>query len=487
MKIVDKLFIGGKWIDGANKIKVHNPADGSVIAEVDEADEKQVIKAVEAAQQAYKSKSWSGRSAQERAGVLRKAAEILRRRSEEFAKVETLNVGKPIKESRFIDVTAAIDTLEYYASIVDTLVGECPDVGGGIIDFTRREPLGVVGLITPWNFPLLLALRKSAPALLAGNCVVLKPAELTPLTTLMLGEVFNEAGVPDGVVNIIVAKGSVAGKVFTEHKAVRKVSFTGSTEVGQKILCSCAGDFKASCMEMGGKSPAIVSRYADMNKAVDGVLFGTFLNQGECCCAATRLLLDKPIAEAFVPKLIKAIEEKIIVGDPTDEKNTMGPLISTGHLETVNGYVERALKEGAKEIYRGQLSSDLPKGGNWYPPVLIEATPGMEIYREEVFGPVLTVTIFDGMDELIEAANDSDYGLAASIFTENISEAERAIREIEAGTVWVNVHNFVFNAAPYGGYKHSGIGRECGVEGLLAYTQIKNAIVYAAADGFRWY
>ncbi len=487
MKIANKLFIGGKWVDGAERISVRNPADGSIIADVSQADEKQVVKAIETAQQAYKSGVWSRKSAQERAGILRKAAEILRERSEEFARAETLNVGKPIKESRFIDVVAAIDTLEYYASIVDALAGESPDVGVGIIDFTRREPLGVIGLITPWNFPLLLALRKSAPALLAGNSIVLKPAHLTPLTTLMLGDVFAKAGVPDGVVNIIVAEGAVAGKVFTEHKAVRKVSFTGSTEVGGKILCSCAGDFKASCMEMGGKSPTIVSRYANMEKAIDGVLFGAFLNQGECCCAATRLLVDKPIAQEFIPKLIDAIDEKIIVGDPMDEKNTMGPLISAEHLKTVDGYVKRALKEGAKEIYRGKLSDKLADGGNWYPAVLVQAEPAMEIYREEVFGSVLTVTVFDGMDELIKAANDSDYGLAASIFTENMTEAERAIREIEAGTVWVNVHNFVFNSAPYGGYKHSGTGRECGVEGLLAYTQTKNAIVYSAAEGFKWY
>ncbi len=487
MDIVTKLFIGGEWVDGVKRIKVYNPSDGSVISEVSEADEKQVIEAVESAEKSYQSGIWSGKSVQERADVLGKIGRILRERSEEFAQVETVNVGKPIKESRFIDIPAAIDTFEYYASIANCLVGECPDVGKGIIDFTRREPLGVVGLITPWNFPLLLASRKLAPAILAGNSVVLKPAELTPLTTLMLGKIIQEAGVSDGVVNIVVAKGAVAGKVFTGHKSIRKVSFTGSTEVGQKILCSCAGDFKANCMEMGGKSPAIVSRYADVDKAIDGVLFGAFLNQGECCCAATRLLLDKPIADEFVSKLTKAIGEKIIVGNPLDEANTMGPLISKGHLETVNGYVERALRDGAKEIYRGHLALNLPKNGNWYPPVLIEAEADMEIYREEVFGPVLTVTVFDGIDELIRAANDSEYGLAASIFTENMSEAERAIREIEAGTVWVNVHNFVFNAAPYGGYKHSGIGRECGVEGLLAYTQIKNAIVYAAGERFSWY
>ncbi len=487
MRMMNKLFIGGKWVDGADKIEVYNPSDGIVIAEVGEADESQVIEAVESAHYAYESGIWRGMSAQERAGILRKAAEIMHRRSEEFAKVETLNVGKPIKESRYIDVGAAIDTLEYYASIVDSLVGESPNVGSGIIDFTRREPFGVVGLITPWNFPLLLAVRKVAPALLAGNCVVIKPAMLTPLTTLMFGEVLHQSGLPAGVVNVVSAKGSIVGKVFTNHKSVRKISFTGSQEIGREILRSCAEDFKSSCMEMGGKSAAIVSRYADMDKAVDGVLFGAFLNQGECCCAATRLLLDKPIAEEFIAKLVKAIDEKIIVGDPMDEKNTMGPLISAGHLKKVDGYVERALKEGGKEIYRGKLSSELPKGGHWYPPVLIEAASGMEIYREEVFGPVLAVTIFDGIDELIEGANDSDYGLAASIFTENMNEAERAIREIEAGTVWVNVHNFVFNSAPYGGYKHSGIGRECGVEGLLSYTQIKNAIVYALADGVKWY
>ncbi len=483
----DKSFIGGKWVSSGIKGDILNPATGEVIASVSMADEGLIRDAVLAADESFRSGVWSGKPPQERAGVLRKAAEIMRGRADEFAKLETMNVGKPLKESEFIDVSAAIDTLEYYASIVGVLSGESPNVGDGIIDFTRREPLGVVSLITPWNFPLLLSLRKSVPALLAGNSVVLKPAHITPLTTLLLAEVFAEAGLPDGVLNIVIARGSVFGKVMAEQSAIAKVSFTGSTEVGTKLLCSFADDLKATCMELGGKSPAIVCSDADMDKAVDGVLFGAFLNQGQCCCAATRLLLDKSISKSFIDKLIKAVDEKIVVGNPMDGGVTMGPLIGREHLENVSGFVERALKEGAKELYRGRLDSGLPEGGNWYPAVLLEANPSMEIYRKEVFGPVLTVTEFDGVGELIAAGNDTDYGLAASIFTESMSTAERAIRELQAGTVWVNVHNFVFNAAPYGGYKNSGIGRECGVEGLLAYTQIKNAIVYAGSNGFTWY
>jgi len=240
-------------------------------------------------------------------------------------------------------------------------------------------------------------------------------------------------------------------------------------------------------MELGGKSPAIVCRDADIEKAIDGVLFGAFLNQGECCCAATRLLLDKPVAKEFMTKFIKAVSEKIILGLPHKETATIGPLISREHLEQVAGYVERAKKEGARELYRGTVPADLPKKGNWYPPVVLAASPAMKIYRKEVFGPVLTVTEFDGLDELIAAGNDTEYGLAASIFTESLATSERAIRELQAGTVWVNVHNFVFNNAPYGGMKHSGIGRECGVEGLLAYTEAKNVIIYAAQKGFAWY
>ncbi len=487
MKIRDQLYINGKWVSGAKTFKVINPADGEILAEVASADAKQVKTAIESARDAFSRGVWSGKLPKARAAVLRKAAEIIEARTEEFAMIETLNVGKPIKESRYIDVASMVDTLQFYASIADVLDGAHVPVGDGMIDFTRREPMGVVGLITPWNFPGVLAIRKLAPALMAGNTAVIKPASLTPLTTLLLGEVFEEAGLPPGVLNIVTGSGGVVGDALMSHPAVRKVSFTGSAEVGSKVLSGCSGDIKASCMELGGKSPAIVCRDADIEKAIDGVLFGAFLNQGECCCAATRLLVDKSIAKEFIKKFIKAVNEKIILGLPHKETTTMGPLISREHLEQVAGYVERAKKEGAKELYHGTVPASLPKKGHWYPAVVLKATPNMEIYRNEVFGPVLTVTEFDGVDELITAANDTEYGLAASIFTENLTTAERAVRELQAGTVWVNVHNFVFNNAPYGGMKHSGIGRECGVEGLLAYTEAKNVIIYAAQKGFKWY
>jgi betaine-aldehyde dehydrogenase len=487
MKIRDQLYINGQWVSGATTFKVLNPADGEVLAEVASADASQVKAAIDSARKAFASGVWSNQLPKARAAVLRKAAEIIETRKEEFALIETLNTGKPIKESRFVDVASMIDTLDFYAGISDILDGKQMPVGDGMIDFTRREPLGVVGLITPWNFPGVLAIRKLAPALMAGNTAVVKPASLTPLTTLLLGEVFEEAGLPAGVLNIVTGSGGVVGDALMTHPAVRKVSFTGSAEVGAKVLSGCSGDLKGSCMELGGKSPAIVCRDADIEKAVDGVLFGAFLNQGECCCAATRLLVDKAIAKTFLKKFLKAVEKKIVLGLPHKEGTTMGPLISGDHLKQVAGYVDRAIKKGAKELFRGTIPASLPKKGNWYPAVVLGATPQMEVYRKEVFGPVLTVTEFDGVDELIAAGNDTEYGLAASIFTESLTTAERAIRELQAGTVWVNIHNFVFNNAPYGGMKHSGIGRECGVEGLLAYTEPKNVIIYAAEKGFKWY
>ena len=486
MKLRKTSWIDGQWVDGKSKVDVLNPATGKSLAKVAQLDAEQIGEAVSAADRAYRSGVWSSKTPQQRAAVLSRAAGILRRRSEEFAQVETANVGKPLKESRFIDVAAAIDTLEYYSSIAGLLSGESPRVGDGMIDFKRREPIGVVGLITPWNFPVMLAVRKLAPALLAGNTAVLKPATVTPLTTLLLAEVLAEAELPAGVANIVTGSGGMVGKVLSEHPAVHKVSLTGSAEVGSKLMAACAGDLKATCMELGGKSPAVVCRDADMEKAVDGVLFGAFLNQGECCCAATRLLLDKPIAKKFLDRFIEAVKGKIVLGDPAEEKTTMGPLISREHLDRVAGYVDRAEREGGKVLYRGEVGG-LAAGGFWYPPVVMQADPSMEIYREEVFGPVLAVTVFDGLDALLAAANDTDYGLAASIFTESMPTAERAVRELAAGTVWVNCHNVVFNAAPYGGYKHSGIGRECGVEGLLAYTQIKNAIIYGGSAPFGWY
>jgi len=487
MKICDQLYIDGQWVAGAKQFKVLNPADGETLAMVAAADAGQVNQAGAAAKKAFESGVWSGLLPRARAAVLSKAAQIIQERADEFALLETLNVGKPLKESKFIDMAAVIDTLNYYASITDALDSKYIPVGDGFVDFTRREPLGVVALITPWNFPMLLAVRKLSPALMAGNTVVLKPASLTPLTTLLLAEVFEEAGLPKGVLNIVTGSGGLVGDAILANPAVRKVSFTGSTDVGTRILSGCADDLKSSCMELGGKSPLVVCRDADLEKAVDGAIFGVFLNQGECCCAATRILVDKPIAQEFTKRFVAAVKEKIVIGLPQKEETSMGPLISAEHKKQVAGFVERAINEGCKVLYQSELSKDLPAGGNWHPAVILQASPSMEIYRKEVFGPVVTITEFNGTDELIAAANDTNYGLAASIFTENLTTAERATRQLHAGTVWVNCHNFVFNGAPYGGMKHSGIGRECGIDGLLAYTETKNVILYAAEKGFKWY
>jgi aldehyde dehydrogenase (NAD+) len=487
MELRTQLYINGDWVATPKTFAVHNPADGALLANVASAEASHVTRAIDAAHAAHVSGVWRSLPTRARADVLRKASDLIEANAEFFAQTETKNTGKPIKESRYIDIAATIDSMRYYASICDALDGSAIPVGDGVIDFTRREPIGVVALITPWNFPIVLAMRKLAPALLAGNTIVLKPASLTPLTALLLGDVFSQAGLPKGVLNIVTGSGSLVGDALTSHRAVQKISFTGSVDVGATLMSKCAADVKGSCMELGGKSPAVVCADADLDKAAHGILFGAFLNQGECCCAATRVIVDASIRDRFVTKLVTLAKEKLIVGDPMSDAATMGPMICASHRAEVTAHIDRAIAQGAKILYRGELAKDLHRAGHWLAPIIIEATPTMDVFRKEVFGPVLTVTAVDGFDALMAAANDTDFGLAASVFTESMAVAERAIRALHAGTVWVNVHNFVFSAAPYGGVRHSGIGRECGVEGLLAYTHTKNVIVYAGETAFQWY
>jgi acyl-CoA reductase-like NAD-dependent aldehyde dehydrogenase len=485
-----KLFIDNEWCEASDgkTFVTTNPANGQEIAKVASATVEDVERAVLAARKAFDDGPWPRMSAMERGRVLKKCAEILMKRLEEFALVETLDVGKPIKESRLFDIPMCADCFEFYGNFIVSVNGESIPAGDDVLDYTLKEPVGVIGAITPWNFPMALAIRKIAPAIAAGNTMVIKPATVTPLTTLMLGEVFQEAGLPKGVVNVVTGRGSVVGEALTGSKLIDKYSFTGSTEIGSEVMKKAACNICSASLELGGKSPAIVLKDANIDTAVKAILFGVFLNQGECCCASTRVLIDRSIHDEFMEKFVAAAK-KIKVGPGEKDTTQMGPLVSKEHQKTVLDYIDKGVKQGAKIALGGnvKLEGELAKGYFVMPTIFDGVTPEMAIYQEEIFGPVQCVTAFDSEEELIEAANDTTYGLAASIFTEDLRKGHVLARKLKAGTVWINIHNFVFSQAPYGGYKQSGLGRELGKEGLEAYMETKNVITYLASPAFSWY
>lgn len=480
------LFIDNAWTPTADSFVSLNPATEQPVAAFARAGAAEVDRAVQSARRAFDKGTWSGMPAAERGRILRKAADLLRQRLEEFAVAETLDTGKPIFESRNVDVPIAADSLDYYGCLVVDLGGRSVPVGDAAIDYTVREPIGVVAAVTPWNFPLVLACRKLAPALAAGNTVVLKPASWAPMTPVMLGEVFRDAGLPPGVLNIITGSGRDAGAALLRHPQVDKLSFTGSTPVGRDVLAAAADNVCACSLELGGKSPAVVLADARLDDAAEGILFGAFLNQGECCCAATRVLVDSKVHKALVARLAERARA-IRVGDGKDEATRMGPLISAEHRDAVLDYIRSGVKEAGKPVAGGGVPAGC-RSGYYVEPTIFDNVPTTaRIYREEIFGPVLTVSAFDGEEALLAAANDTPFGLAASIWTSDSARGQRLAGRIKAGTVWVNIHNFVFNSAPYGGYKQSGLGRELGREGLEAYTEVKNVITWTAPAAFKWY
>jgi len=489
MKIY-KLFINNEWCDASDKgtFLSINPATQENIATVASATEKDVEKAIKAARYAFDEGPWPRMSALERGRILKKCADILLRRTDEFALTETIDVGKPITESKNCDMPACVECFEYFGNLIISITGDCIPVGPGVLDYTIKEPIGVIGALTPWNFPLDLAARKIAPAIAAGNTMVIKPATFTPLTTIMLGEVFLEAGLPKGVVNIISGTGSVVGEAITNSPLVDKFSFTGSTEIGSKIMQKAACCINSISLELGGKSPAIILKDANLDTAVKAVLFGAFFNQGECCCAATRVLIDESVHDQFMEKFIPAVKS-IRVGMGIEESTQMGPLVSKSHQELVVEYIKKGIKEGAKLVCGGEVPTDgkLKKGFFITPAVFDQVKPDTAIYHEEIFGPVLVVSTFKNEEELIKAANDTKYGLAGSIFTEDLRKGHIIARRIKAGTVWINIHNFAFTQAPYGGYKQSGLGRELGREGLEACMETKNVVTYLDTPPFDWY
>ena len=469
------LFIGGIYRSAASgkRFETRDPATGEVLAEVAEAGREDLDAAVAAARSAVEGGPWKQMTPRQRGKVLTRAADLLMSRVDEFARVETRDNGKPIFESAKIDMPACAEALEYFGGFADKVYGKTLPTRADSFLFTLREPVGVVGAITPWNFPLLQAMWKIAPALACGNAVVLKPASLTPLTALLFAELLSQAGLPPGAFNVVTGPGEVIGQAMAEHPGIDKITFTGETETGKKILRAAAGTVKRVSMELGGKSPNIVFADADLEAAARGAFNGIFYGKGEVCAAGSRLLVEKPIHEALMEKLVERAK-KAVPADPLDPKTRLGSLVSEKQRDTVSKYVERGLAEGARLVAGGHRRDVGGKGAFFEATVFDHVSPDMEIAREEIFGPVLATLEFGTVDEAISLGNRVRYGLAAAVWTRDIKKAFRVAREIQAGTVWINTYNFYDPGLPFGGYKQSGFGRERGEEAMHEYTQVKS-------------
>ncbi len=473
-----KLLINNEWRDasGGKTMDVVNPATEEVIASVASATKEDVDAAVAAARAALNG-PWGKMSARERGRLVSRLADRLMERADEVARIETLHNGKPIFESRQIEIPAAAECFEYYAGWADKVMGETIPVKGNYLTYTLREPLGVVAAIVPWNFPLLLAAWKVAPALATGNVVILKPASQTPLTAIALGEIAVEVGLPPGVLNVITGPGSSVGQAIVEHPGIDKIAFTGDTSTGKGIMRAAAETLKRITLELGGKSPNIVLSDADIDAALRGATTGIFYGKGEVCAAGSRLLVDRSIKDEFMEKLA-ARTKKMVAGDPLDPKTRYGALASKKQLETVSRYVDIAKKEGASLVAGGERA-DIGTGKGYFfqPTVFDNVTPEMTIAREEIFGPVLATIAFADIDEAIARANESQYGLAAAVWTRDVKKAHYVARKLQAGTVWINTYNVYDTAAPFGGYKASGFGREMSAHAIEHYTQVKSVWV----------
>ncbi len=475
----NRLFINNEWLDavGNATFATHHPATGELIAEVAAGDAADIDKAVQAARTGFNNPKWRYMDAAERGLLLWRISDALEARQADLVRIEVVDNGKPLREAQ-IDLREAIDAFRYYAGWTTKLQGDTIPVRGNVLNYTLREPVGVVGAIIPWNFPLLMAAWKVAPALACGNTIVLKPAEQTPLTALELAALAAEVGLPPGVLNVVTGVGEKAGAALVQHPDVDKIAFTGSTQVGKIIMRAAADSLKKVSLELGGKSPNIVFEDADVDAAVRGSFAAIYYNNGQCCTAGSRLLVHEKVADQLVEKIAERAR-KMTPGDPLDPKTRMSPVISQEQLDRVLGYIEVGTREGARLVTGGKRAVyGGGESGYWIEPTIFDQVkPEHTIAQEEIFGPVLAAVRFQDEEEAVAIANRTIYGLAAGIWTNDLKRAHRVAKRLEAGTVWINTYHPLDAASPFGGYKQSGYGRELGAYALDLYTQIKSVWV----------
>ncbi len=483
-----QLFIDGQWVDAVSgkTFKSYNPATGELNAVVAEAGTEDVDLAVKAARKAFESGPWATMSPSDRGRLLNKVAQALWSKVEFLAEVETRDNGLPINETKHIAIPGTIDVLEFYAGLANKVQGETLSSPQDRLNYTLKEPLGVIGAIIPWNFPLMLTMWKLAPALATGNTIVIKPAEETPISTLELVKIFQEAGIPDGVINVVPGYGKVAGDALANHPDVDKVAFTGSTDTGRIIMQAAGKNLKPVSLELGGKSPNIVFDDANVENAVNGSLFGIYFGQGQVCASGTRLFVQEGIYDEFMEKFVEKAK-KIRVGNPSDESTQMGPQVSLKQLERIEKYVEIGIKEGAELLTGGKRTTNVGEGHFFTPTIFGNVTNDMTIAREEIFGPVLSVIKFKDEADVLEKANDTIYGLAAGVWTENLKRGHRMAKKLKAGTVYINTFSMLDSVAPFGGTKQSGFGRELGMQALDMFTETKHVWVDLNEEHFNWY
>lgn len=482
-----QLWIGGKFVDGASERTLVNPSTGKQLCKVAEAGKQHVEQAIKAARKAFDEGPWPRMTAQERGAFLFKLADKIDEHAEELAELETLNMGKPLRESQY-DIADAAACFRYYAGLMGKPLGQAIDVPAPSITTVVREPIGVCGQIIPWNYPLLMAAWKLAPALAAGNTCVLKPSEYTPLTAVRLAEILQELELPAGVVNIVLGDGPTAGAPIAESDLVDKIAFTGSVKTGKTIAQAALGNLKKVTLELGGKSPMVVFSDFDLDTAVDYALFAIYCNSGQVCSAGSRMIVEDSIYDKFVSRMAERAQQ-IKVGPGFDAETEMGPLVSETQMKRVLDYIEIGKKEGAKLVTGGErLKGDRFADGYYINPTLFrDVKPDMRIVQEEIFGPVVVVQKFKTEEEAVDLANGTAFGLAGAVFSNDVTRAHRVIRAMKAGITWVNGYHYTYNECPWGGYKQSGWGRELGTFGIEAYTEVKQVNVNLAPQPVGWF
>jgi acyl-CoA reductase-like NAD-dependent aldehyde dehydrogenase len=485
--IQNQLYINGRFVDAASgeRLATLNPHDNSEITQVAMAGREDVDRAVAAATQAFP--AWSRMAAADRGRILLKLADLIEANAEELARLESLDTGHPVKDSRALDVPRTAACYRYFGGMADKFQGETIPVEAGFLNYTLREPVGVVGQVVPWNFPLMFTSWKMAPALAAGNTIVLKPAEITPLTSLKIAELMAQAGMPEGVVNIIPGLGSVAGQYLAEHPGVAKIAFTGSTQTGKRIVQASASNLKKVQLELGGKGPNIVFDDANLLAAVNGSAWAIFHNQGQACIAGSRLMLHEKIADAFLEKFIP-LAQSIRLGNPLEDATEMGPLTSQQHRDRVLSYVSVAREQGGEVLSGGKAPQGDLARGCYVEPTIVRAQSWQDrVAQEEVFGPFVTVLTFKDEAEAMQIANGTAYGLGSGLWTANLQRAHRFARDLHAGMVWINSYKRVNPGSPFGGVGQSGYGREMGFDAMREYTQVKSVWVNVDAQIPPWY